>query len=137
MNAAEATSFIHELKLGDSTYPSKWIVEDDIADDELATSLSGGQWQRVALSRSFYRNAQIVILDEPTSAIYALAESRIFKRLFSDTNRTIIAISHRLSTVMRAETIHVVEKGKIVESGTHNQLVAQRGVYYRLFESQL
>ncbi len=135
--AAEAASFINELKHADNTYPSKWIVEDDIDDDELATNLSGGQWQRVALARSFYRNAPIVILDEPTSAIDALAESRIFKRLFSDNNRTIIAISHRLSTVMRADIIYVLESGRVAESGTHSELVKKRGAYYRLFESQL
>lgn len=134
---AEAASFVDELKHGDATYASKWIVGDDIEDDELATSLSGGQWQRLALARSFYRNAPIIVLDEPTSAIDALAESRIFKRLFAEKDKTIIAISHRLSTVMRADVIHVLEHGQIVESGTHAELIKKRGAYYRLFESQL
>lgn len=134
---AEAASFVDELKHGDATYASKWIVGDDIEDDELATSLSGGQWQRLALARSFYRNAPIIVLDEPTSAIDALAESRIFKRLFAEKDKTIIAISHRISTVMRADVIHVLEHGQIVESGTHAELIKKRGAYYRLFESQL
>ena len=134
---AEAKSFIDDLKHKENTYPAKWIVEDDIEDDELATSLSGGQWQRIALARSFYRDAPIIILDEPTSAIDALAESRIFKRLFEDTSKTIVTISHRLSTVKKADIIHVMEDGRIVETGTHQELVNAKGSYYRLFESQL
>lgn len=135
--SAEAKSFIGDLKHGDQTYPSKWIVEDDIEDDERATSLSGGQWQRVALARSFYRDAPIIVLDEPTSAIDALAESRIFKRLFEEKQRTIVTISHRLSTVKKADVIYVIEDGRIVESGSHAELVRQRGAYSRLFASQL
>ncbi len=89
------------------------------------------------LARNFYRDSPVVILDEPTSAIDALAESRIFKRLMDQKNKTIITISHRLSTVRRARRIYVMEQGRIVEEGTHAELVEARGAYYRLFESQL
>jgi ATP-binding cassette subfamily B protein len=99
--------------------------------------LSGGQWQRLALARNFYRDSPIIILDEPTSAIDALAESRIFKRLLSDKEKTIVTISHRLTTVEKADIIYMFEAGVIVEQGTHTELVEKHGAYYRMFESQL
>jgi ATP-binding cassette subfamily B protein/ATP-binding cassette subfamily C protein len=110
-------------------------MEDDSGNK--GVELSGGQWQRLAMARNFYRNAPIIVLDEPTSAIDALAESRIFKRLFADTNRTLITISHRLSTIEQADVIYMLEDGRIVESGTHKELVRKRGYYYRMFESQI
>jgi len=76
-------------------------------------------------------------LDEPTSAIDALAESRIFKRLLADKRKTIITVSHRLTTVEKADIIYMFEAGEIVEQGTHKELVQKRGSYYRMFESQL
>ena len=79
----------------------------------------------------------MLIIDEPTSAIDALAEARIFKRLLTQKDKTIITISHRLSTVRRADRIYVIEHGKVVEQGTHSELVKQKGAYYTLFESQL
>jgi ABC-type multidrug transport system fused ATPase/permease subunit len=66
-----------------------------------------------------------------------LAESRIFKRLFTDKQRTVITISHRLSTVEQADVIYMMESGKLVEQGTHSELVAKKGSYYKLFKSQL
>ena len=99
--------------------------------------LSGGQWQRLALARNFYRDSPIIVLDEPTSAIDALAESRIFKRLFAMKNKTIITVSHRLTTVQKADRIYVLENGKIVEQGTHTELAVKKGAYHRLFESQM
>ena len=106
-------------------------------DGTSGVNLSGGQWQRLALARNFYRNSPIIILDEPTSAIDALAESRVFKRLLSDKTKTVITISHRLTTVEKADIIYMFENGKIVERGTHDKLVAKKGAYYRMFESQL
>jgi len=134
IDRAEAKEFIDKLPKQDATYISRWM------DDEDGTSgveLSGGQKQRLALARSFYRDSPVVILDEPTSAIDALAESRIFKRLFEEKDKTIITISHRLSTVRRADRIYVIENGKIVEQGRHDELVASKGVYFTLFESQI
>jgi ATP-binding cassette subfamily B protein len=101
------------------------------------TDLSGGQWQRLALARNFYRDSPMVILDEPTSAIDALAESRIFKHLFADKDRTIVTISHRLTTIEKADVIYMMEEGELVEQGTHEELVAKQGAYYTMFESQL
>jgi ATP-binding cassette subfamily B protein/ATP-binding cassette subfamily C protein len=89
------------------------------------------------MARNFYRNAQFMVMDEPTSAIDALAEHRIFSRLFADRSRTIIAISHRLATIEKADVVYMLEDGRIVEQGTHKELVALRGRYFRMFESQL
>lgn len=99
--------------------------------------LSTGQWQKVALARGFYRNAPILILDEPTSAIDAKAEHDIFRkveRLTSD--KTALIISHRFSTVRNANKIFVIEKGKIIESGSHNELMKFDGIYASLFNLQ-
>jgi ATP-binding cassette subfamily B protein/ATP-binding cassette subfamily C protein len=78
-----------------------------------------------------------MVMDEPTSAIDALAEHRIFTRLFADRSSTIIAISHRLATIEKADVVYMLEDGRIVEQGTHRELVARRGRYFRMFESQL
>ena len=98
--------------------------------------LSGGQQQRLALARNFYRDSPVIILDEPTSAIDALAETRIFKRLFAAKNKTIITVSHRLSTVEQADVIYMLENGRIIEQGSHSELVKKRGAYWRMFKSQ-
>lgn len=134
MAKAETEEFVSKLPSKEKTYPSTWM-EDETG--EKGIDLSGGQWQRLALARSFYRATPIIILDEPTSAIDALAESRIFKHLFNDANRTIITISHRLTTVEKADIIYVFKDGKIAERGTHDELVAKGGDYVTIFEAQL
>jgi ATP-binding cassette subfamily B protein/ATP-binding cassette subfamily C protein len=100
--------------------------------------LSGGQWQRVALARALMRtDAQILVLDEPTSAMDAAAEAEIFDRLQDQAKgRMSILISHRFSTVRRADFIAVLDGGRITEQGSHTELVAAAGVYARLFEQQ-
>lgn len=98
---------------------------------------SGGQWQRVALARAFYRDAPVLILDEPTSAIDAKAEYDIFNNIFEHyQNRTAIIVSHRFSTVRRAHRIIVLNEGKIVEQGTHTNLMKHGGLYHELFSKQ-
>ena len=134
LEMAEAQEFVEKLPKKDQTYISRWMESDD---GTPGVELSGGQRQRLALARSFYRDSDVLILDEPTSAIDALAEARIFKRLLTQKDKTIITISHRLSTVRRADRIYVIEHGKVVEQGTHSELVKQKGAYYTLFESQL
>ena len=96
-----------------------------------------GVTKRLAMARNFYRDASFMVMDEPTSAIDALAEHRIFTRLFADRSSTIIAISHRLATIEKADIVYMLEDGRIVEQGTHRELVALRGRYFRMFESQL
>jgi ATP-binding cassette subfamily B protein/ATP-binding cassette subfamily C protein len=134
MDRAEARTFLEKLPKGLDSFLSTWMEHNDGTN---GTDLSGGQWQRLALARNFYRNSPIIILDEPTSAIDALAESRIFKRLFEDKARTVIAISHRLTTIERSDMIYMLKDGKVVEQGTHQELVAKHGAYYTMFESQL
>lgn len=131
---AEADGFTAKLPKGIDSYVLNWMEHDDGTKGE---SLSGGQWQRLALARNLYRNSPVIILDEPTSAIDALAESRIFKRLFADKKRTVITISHRVTTIERADIIFMLQDGQIVEQGTHAELVKKRGAYYTMFESQL
>ncbi|HLK20959.1 MAG TPA: ABC transporter ATP-binding protein [Bryobacteraceae bacterium] len=104
---------------------------------EGGVDLSGGEWQKIALARAYLRDAQVLILDEPTAALDAVAEAEVFAR-FAELaqNRTAILISHRFSTVRKAGRIVVLEGGKIREQGTHDQLVTSQGRYARLFELQ-
>ncbi len=99
--------------------------------------LSGGQWQKIALARAFFKNSKILILDEPTAAIDAKAEYDLFKRFRDLTkNKTTILISHRFSTVKMADRIIVMDKGKIVEDGSHKELMEKKGIYHNLFTLQ-
>jgi len=134
LQEAEATGFIGKLSNGVDSYVNNWMEDDN---GNKGTDLSGGQWQRLALARNFYRNAPVIILDEPTSAIDALAEARIFKRLFEGRQRTVITISHRLSTIKKADVIYMLKDGEIVESGTHDELIARKGHFYKMFEAQI
>ena len=98
---------------------------------------SVGQWQKLALARTFYREPLVYILDEPTSSIDAEAEEKIFERLESVTgDKTVILISHRFSTVRRADKIMVIEEGDISEYGAHEELLAEKGTYEHLFRLQ-
>ena len=100
--------------------------------------LSGGQWQRLALARAWLRSAPIVILDEPTSAMDAWAESNWLKRLRNlAKGKTVIVITHRFTTAQQADEIHIMAKGKIIESGTHQELLAKDGNYARSWRSQV
>jgi ATP-binding cassette subfamily B protein len=99
--------------------------------------LSGGQWQKIALARAFYRDANIMILDEPTSAIDAKAEYEIFNNIFErHDSKTALIISHRFSTVRKADRIVVLDKGNVVENGTHNDLLELEGLYAEMFNKQ-
>jgi len=99
--------------------------------------LSIGEWQKIALARAFFRDSGILVLDEPTSAMDARAEYELFQRFHALTKgRTAILISHRLSSVKMVDRIYVLEHGKIVESGTHDELVSWNSRYATLFEMQ-
>jgi ABC-type multidrug transport system fused ATPase/permease subunit len=99
--------------------------------------LSGGQRQRIALARAFLRDPDIIILDEATSALDTLTERTIQKQLLTLSRRkTMIVIAHRLSTVKRADTIVLIDQGRVAEMGSHNELINSRGIYWRMIESQ-
>ena len=104
---------------------------------EGGVELSGGEWQKVALARGFVRDAALVILDEPTAALDAEAEYRLFEQ-FRElvVGKTALLISHRFSTVRMADHIIVLEEGKAIEAGSHDELVAQGGRYATLYEMQ-
>jgi ABC-type multidrug transport system fused ATPase/permease subunit len=101
------------------------------------TKLSTGQLQKVALARMFYRDAPILILDEPTASIDAVSEYRIFNRIYNFTkNKSVIIVSHRFSTVRSAQKIYVFKNGKVVEEGSHEKLVKINGEYAKAFKLQ-
>ncbi len=104
---------------------------------EGGVDLSGGEWQKVALARAFVRDAALVILDEPTAALDAEAEYRLFERFRQlVAGKTALLISHRFSTVRMADQILVLEGGRIIEAGSHAELIALGGRYATLFEMQ-
>ena len=125
-----ADSFIKDLPDAYSTQLGAWFKN--------GRELSGGQWQKIALSRAFMRkSADILVLDEPTAAIDAKAEAEIFAHFRELTkNRISIIISHRFSTVRMADHIIVFEKGRVVEEGSHPELIEKQGIYENLFELQ-
>jgi ATP-binding cassette subfamily B protein len=104
---------------------------------EGGVALSGGEWQKIALARAYLREAQLLILDEPTAALDARAEYEVFLR-FSElvAGRMAVLISHRFSTVRMADRIIVLKDGGVVEEGTHDELVASGGLYAELFTLQ-
>jgi ABC-type multidrug transport system fused ATPase/permease subunit len=102
---------------------------------EAGSTLSGGQRQRLALARAFVRDTPIAILDEPTSALDVATEAQVWRNLEERLRgHTAIVIAHRLSTARRCDRIVVLEDGAVVEQGSHGELMARHGAYYRLWE---
>ncbi|HSU72245.1 MAG TPA: ABC transporter ATP-binding protein [Candidatus Binatia bacterium] len=125
-----AWEFIKELEGKYKTRLGKKLKEG-------GTDLSVGQWQKIALARAFYRDAPILILDEPTAAVDARAEYELFKKFEHLTkDRITFLISHRFSTVRMADKIVVMDKGRVVETGSHEELLKKNGRYARLFKLQ-
>ena len=101
------------------------------------TELSGGQWQRVAIARGFYRDAALLICDEPTSALDARSEHALFEMIRAHADgRTVLLITHRLASVRHADRIYVLDRGRVVEHGGHDQLLADGGLYANLYTLQ-
>lgn len=111
------------------------VVGKEFSDD--GVELSGGQWQKLALGRAFIQSGKIIILDEPTSSIDAKAEHEIFTKFQELTNgKTSVLVSHRFSTVRMADEILYLDEGKIIERGTHRELLSLEGQYARMFHLQ-
>ena len=128
--SAGAHEVIAKLPQGYDTVLGKWFVN--------GVDLSVGEWQRLALARAFYRRAEILILDEPTSALDSWAEADWFDRFRTLAHgRTAIVITHRFTIARRADMIHVMDTGRIVESGNHDDLIAQGGLYARSWAAQV
>ena len=126
-DVANIQSFIESLPLGFNT---KIGME--------GMGMSTGQKQRLLIARAVYKNPEMLFFDEATSALDANNEKEIMKKLdifFKD--RTVVVIAHRLSTVMNADQIVVLDKGEIIEKGSHQELVALKGSYYQLVKNQL
>jgi ATP-binding cassette subfamily B protein len=124
---AEAHSFIQDLPLGYNTKVG-----------ERGTNLSGGQRQRIAIARALLGDPRVLILDEATSSLDTESERRFQENLSRIArDRTVCIIAHRLSTVRHADHILVLDRGILTEQGTHDQLIAQGGIYYHLAQQQL
>lgn len=104
---------------------------------EDGTELSGGEEQKLAVARTFYKNSSMMFLDEPSSALDPIAEYELNSAMYEMAEeKTVVFISHRLSTTMRADRIYVLKEGEIVEEGTHRSLLKNKGIYYEMWKAQ-
>lgn len=127
---AGAHDFIMRLPQQYDTLLGRWFID--------GMELSGGEWQRLALARAYFRQAPIVVLDEPTSFMDSWAEVDWFDRFRETTvGQTGVVITHRFTIAMRADIIHVIDRGKIIESGNHRELIKADGFYAESWKSQM
>jgi len=127
-SAATAHDMIEKLPFGYDTLLNREFKKGH--------ELSGGEWQRLISARSFYRDAMLLVCDEPSSALDARAEHAIFQQLRAHPARTVVLITHRLANVRHADHIYVLHEGRVVQHGNHDELMAAGGLYRELFELQ-
>ncbi len=126
---ADIDSTIEKLPDGYKTFLNREIKG--------GSNLSGGQWQKLAIARAFYRNAKLLILDEPTSAVDSLSEEKIFDNIRENSkNKTTLIVSHRFATVRKAKRIIVIDNGEIIEDGNHEELMKLNGLYKQMYATQ-
>ena len=102
------------------------------------TEFSGGEWQKLAMARAFFRDAKFLILDEPTSAVDSISEEKIFENFRENSkHKTTLIVSHRFATVRNANRILVIDKGRIAEDGPHKELMKQKGLYSEMYSKQV
>jgi ATP-binding cassette subfamily B protein len=127
---AGSHELVERLPDGYDTQLGKWFAN--------GAELSGGEWQRIALARAYWRRSPIVVLDEPTSFMDSWAEAEWFERFRElASGRTAIVITHRFTIAMRADVIHVMDGGRVVESGSHKELLALGGLYAESWREQM
>jgi ATP-binding cassette subfamily B protein len=127
--AGDAHDFVMELSRQYDTLLSRHFTD--------GADLSGGQWQRLAVSRAFYRDAPLLICDEPTANLDARAEHEVYRRLRDlAAGRTVVLITHRMASVREADRIYVLDHGSVVEQGDHDTLIARAGIYAQMFRLQ-
>jgi len=123
------------INLDQKTYPDG--VETMLSREFGGVDLSGGQWQRVAIARGYYRDHEVIILDEPTAAIDPIEETKLYKQ-FADISKdkTSFIVTHRIGSAKIADRIIVLDKGQVIEDGTHSSLLTLEGQYARMYNSQ-
>jgi len=128
--SAGAHEMISSLPEGYDTLLGKWFAD--------GIQLSGGEQQRIAMARAYLRQAQVILLDEPTSFMDSWAEGEWFEKFRAlAVGRTGVVVTHRFTIAMRADVIHVMDKGRVIESGSHHELLAQGGLYARSWNAQM
>lgn len=126
---ADASGLVEKLPRKENT-----MLSTDFTD---GVDLSGGEWQKIGIARCMFADPKFIILDEPTSALDALAESRVFDQLYAlAEDTTMLIVSHRFATVRKADSIIVLQHGRIVELGTHTELMAHKWLYEEMFTTQ-
>ncbi|HEU5138325.1 MAG TPA: ABC transporter ATP-binding protein, partial [Bacillales bacterium] len=131
-NAASKTGLFEEIEKLPYHYETQL---GNIFDN--GSQLSGGQWQRLALSRALFRDGDLIILDEPTSSLDPLSEIDILENLYAKaTDKSIICISHRIGPALLSDEIIVMDHGRIIEKGSHDELIQLNGAYRKLYETQ-
>ncbi|MGQ4669066.1 ATP-binding cassette domain-containing protein, partial [Metabacillus halosaccharovorans] len=121
--------FINKLPNNYGTYLTRYLYD--------GIDLSGGQWQKIALSRAFIRDSEFVILDEPTAALDPISELEIFEKFVTlSNNKTVIFISHKMVSTRLADRIIVMHQGNIHEEGTFEELISNKGLFYEMYNIQ-